>query len=136
MEKERASGRSIRIVYSTTDALDIARKNKDKQVVFLGIGFETTVPTVGASIIAAKTEGIKNYSVLCGHKTMPQALRALVAEGDVKIDGFLLPGHVSAIIGTRPYAFLAARYGKRCVVSGFEPLDILSSVLIDRKSVV
>lgn len=130
LENEKAKGASIRAVYSTDDALDIARKNADKQVVFIGIGFETTAPTVAASIIEAKREVLKNYSVLCGHKTMPEVMAALLDDGDVKVDGFLLPGHVSAIIGTKPYEFLAKKYGKGGVVAGFEPLDIMQAILM------
>ena len=127
LEKEKALGAAIRMVYSSMDALELARKTPGKEVVFLGIGFETTAPTVAQSIIAAKKSGIKNYSVLCGHKTMPEALKVLTNEPKLKIDGFLLPGHVSAIIGVEPYEFLIAR-GKRCVVTGFEPLDILQAI--------
>jgi hydrogenase expression/formation protein HypD len=127
LEKERANGALVKMVYSSMDALDLAKKNPDKEIVFLGIGFETTAPTIAQSIITAKKEKIKNYSVLCGHKTMPEALKVLTGELGSRIDGFLLPGHVSAIIGTGPYAFLPKR-GKRCVVTGFEPLDILQAI--------
>jgi hydrogenase expression/formation protein HypD len=96
----------------------------------LGIGFETTAPTVAQSILIAKKEGIKNYSVLCGHKTMPEVMAALLRDGDVKVDGFLLPGHVSAIIGTKPYEFLAKQYSKGGVVAGFEPLDVMQAILM------
>ncbi len=130
LEKERARGAKIKIVYSTTDALEIAKRNRDKEVVFLGVGFETTAPTVAQSILSAQRLGVKNYSVLCGHKTMPEVLRALVEDRDVGIDGFLLPGHVSAIIGTRQYEFLSKKYNKRCVVAGFEPLDIVQAILM------
>jgi len=130
LEKEKGRGNSIRIVYSSIDALDIARKNPGREVVFLGIGFETTVPTVAISILAAAKEKIKNYSVLCGHKTMPEVLKALVKDGDINVDGFLLPGHVSTIIGARPYQFLSKTYKKRCVITGFEPLDILQGILM------
>lgn len=130
LEQERTAGRSVKVVYSTDDALALARKHRDKEVVFLGIGFETTAPTVAASILAAKKLRINNYSVLCGHKTMPEAIKALVDDSEVQVDGFLLPGHVSAIIGARPYEFLAERYGKRCVIAGFEPVDILESILM------
>jgi len=129
LEIQKASGCDIRTVYSTTDALDIAGRNPSKEIVFLGVGFETTVPTVARSIMIAKKEGIKNYSVLSAHKTMPEALGSL-AGSDLKVDGFILPGHVSAITGTAPYRFLAKTYKKRCVVSGFEPLDILQSILV------
>lgn len=130
LEKEKAKGRDIRIVYSSTDALDFARKNKGKKVVFLGIGFETTAPTTANSILTAKKEGLKNYSVLCGHKTMPAILKTLVEDKTIKADSFLLPGHVSAIIGATPYGFLSADYKKSCVISGFEPVDILQSILM------
>ncbi len=129
LEKERSRGRIIKMVYSSIDALELAKKYPDKEVVFLGVGFETTAPTVAQSIIAAGNARIKNYSVLCGHKTMPEALKVLTEEPELKIDGFLLPGHVSAIIGIKPYAFLAERL-KRCVVTGFEPLDILQAILM------
>ncbi len=130
LEKEKAKGASIRMVYSTEDAIDIAKKNPSKEIVFLGIGFETTVPTVAQSIIRAKEEGIKNYSVLCGHKTMPQVLKTLVSDKRINVDGFLLPGHVTAVIGTRPYEFLARQYKKRCVAAGFEPLDVMQAILM------
>lgn len=129
-EKEKASGCDIRMVYSSTDALEMAGKNPKKEVVFLGIGFETTAPTVAQSIIIAKEKKLKNYSVLCGHKTMPQVLEALVHDKLIKVDAFLLPGHVSAIIGVHPYEFLSKIYKKNCVISGFEPLDILQSILM------
>ena len=135
LEIEKAQGSDIRTVYSTTDALKIAEKYPAKDVVFLGVGFETTTPTVAQSIIIAKKNGIKNYSVLAAHKTMPEALGSLAGSG-LSVDGFILPGHVSAITGSEPYVFLAKTYNKRCVVSGFEPLDILQSIaiLIKQKS--
>jgi len=130
LEKEKASGADIRIVYSSIDALDLARQNPKKEVVFLGIGFETTAPTIAQSILAASREHLKNYSVLCGHKTMPEVLKTLVADKITKIDSFLLPGHVSAVIGSRPYQFLSKKYRKNCVICGFEPTDILQSILM------
>lgn len=130
LEKEKAMGRDIRIVYSSLDALEIAEKNPEAEIVFLGIGFETTAPTVAQSLITAKKKKLKNYSVLCGHKTMPSVLEALVHDKLIKVDAFLLPGHVSAIIGAHPYEFLSKKYKKNCVISGFEPLDILQSVLM------
>jgi hydrogenase expression/formation protein HypD len=130
LDNEKAKGASIKTVYSTDDALEIARRDPGREVVFLGVGFETTAPTVAASIVRAKREGIKNYSVLCGHKTMPEVLGVLVKDNVMDIDGFLLPGHVSTIIGTKPYEFLASDYGKRCVVAGFEPLDIMQAILM------
>jgi len=130
LEKERAKGAAVKMVYSTTDALVLAKKNPSKEVVFLGIGFETTAPTVAQSILAAKKDNVKNYSVLCGHKTMPAALKKLAEDKNIRVDGFLLPGHVSAVIGSRPYEFLAKSYRKRCAIAGFEPLDILQAILM------
>ena len=130
LSEEKAKLADIRVVYSSTDALEIARKNPRKEVVFLGVGFETTVPTVASSIIAAKKEGIANYSVLSAHKTMPEVLAALVKAKDLKVDGFILPGHVSVVIGSKPYEFLSLKFGKRCAVAGFEPLDILEAILM------
>ncbi len=128
LQKERASGRDIRIVYSTLDALDIARKTPEKQVVFLGIGFETTAPTVAASILAADAMGLKNYAVLSAHKRVVPALFALMETPGVCIDGFILPGHVSVIIGADAYRPLFDRFQIPCALAGFEPVDILSAV--------
>lgn len=130
LEKEKASGKMIKMVYSTLDALEIARRNPDKEIVFLGVGFETTVPTVAASIVEAQKEGINNYSVLSAHKTMPNVLEALVKDKDIEVDGFLLPGHVSTVIGSKPYDFLTKKYGIGAVVTGFEPTDILEAILM------
>ena len=130
LEKEKAAGREIRIVYSSLDALEIAERNAKKEIVFLGIGFETTAPTVAQSIIIAKKKKLKNYSVLCGHKTMPEVMKALTSDKSINVDAFLLPGHVSAITGTHPYEFISRVYKKGCVVSGFEPVDILQSILM------
>ena len=102
LERERADGHDVRIVYSTLDALTLARKSPEREFVFLGVGFETTTPTIAASIMMAADEGLKNYSVLGAHKVVPPALEALLA-GPIKLDGFLLPGHVSAIIGSAAY---------------------------------
>lgn len=130
LEKEKARGCSIRIVYSSLDALALAEKNTQKEIVFLGVGFETTAPTVAQSLVIAKHNKMKNYTVLCAHKTMPEVLKELVSDGSMKVDAFLLPGHVSAIIGSKPYGFLSRIYKKNCVISGFEPLDILQSILM------
>lgn len=129
LEIEKAVGCDIRIVYSTDDALALARRNPDKEIVFLGIGFETTAPTVASSIITAAKEGIANYSVLSAHKTMPEVLEALVRDREIKVDGFLLPGHVSVITGVHPYDFLAKKYRTGAVITGFEPIDILQAIL-------
>jgi hydrogenase expression/formation protein HypD len=125
---ERSNGRDVRVSYSPMDAVEIARKESDKQVVFLGIGFETTAPTVAAAVKYARAEGISNFKILSAHKTMPHALKALVANREVNIDAFICPGHVSAIAGTGIYDFLAEQYHIPCVVSGFEPLDMLQAV--------
>jgi hydrogenase expression/formation protein HypD len=129
LEKERAAGGDIRIIYSVLESLEIAKLNPDKKVIFLGIGFETTAPATAAAIIKARQENISNFSVLSAHKIMPPVMKALVEEG-VKIDGFIAPGHVSAITGTSIYNDLALLYGLGVVISGFEPVDIIQSVLM------
>ncbi len=128
LEKERAAGSDIRIVYSTLDAVETARKNPEKNVIFLGVGFETTAPTIAASILEAASQNIKNYTVLCAHKTMPKPMEAIVSGGRVELNGFICPAHVSTIIGAHPYQFLVDKYGKSCVIAGFEPLDVLEAV--------
>lgn len=126
----RAEGADVRVVYSTQDALELARKNQDKEVVFLGIGFETTVPTVAVSLETAKREGIANYSVLSMHKVVPPVLKMLAEDKELIVDAFLDPGHVCAIIGIESLAFLAEDYGKPGVVTGFEALDILEAIVM------
>lgn len=128
LAKEKALGADIRVCYSTREALDIAEQNPERQVVFYGVGFETTAPTVAFSILEAKKRNIKNYSVFSAHKLVPPALKALIESGEVKIDGFILPGHVSVVIGLKAYEFLATDYNVPGVVSGFEPLDILITI--------
>jgi len=125
---EQATGGQVRIVYSTLDALVLARKNPDKKVIFLGVGFETTAPTIAGALIAARREGLNNFFVLCAHKTMPVPMAALTADPQLNIDGYLCPAHVSAIIGANAYRFLAEDRGIPCVVTGFEPLDILQGI--------
>ena len=126
----RAEGADVRIVYSTQDALELARKNQDKEVVFLGIGFETTVPTVAVSLETAKQEGIGNFTVLSMHKVVPPVLRLLAEDAELVVDAFLDPGHVCAIIGIEPLQFMAKDYGKPGVVTGFEALDILEGIVM------
>ncbi|UCG82830.1 MAG: hydrogenase formation protein HypD, partial [Dehalococcoidia bacterium] len=128
LQHVKAEGGDVRIVYSTQDALEIAKENPSKSVIFIGIGFETTAPTVAASILQAEQQGINNYYVLSQHKLCPPVMKALLDFGDVKLNGIICPGHVSAIIGSRPYEFIPRDYGIACVVSGFEPLDILLCV--------
>ncbi len=128
LQKERANGRDIRVVYSTIDALETARKNPGKKIVFLGVGFETTAPTIAASILTAAEARIENYFVYSAHKLVPPALAALMETEDIEIDGFILPGHVSVIIGTSAYSTFSEKYQVPCVVSGFEPADILQAI--------
>lgn len=126
----RGEGADIRIVYSTLDALELARKHPDKDVVFLGVGFETTVPTVAVSIESARHEGLKNFSVLSMHKIVPPVLQALAEDPELEVNAFLDPGHVCSIIGTKSLEFMAKKYGKPSVVTGFEALDILEALVM------
>lgn len=128
LKEMRAKGAKVEICYSPLDSLKIAQENPDMEVVFWGVGFETTIPTVGATILEAKRHEIKNFSVLSMHKLIPPALRFLIESKDVPIDGFLLPGHVSTIIGVTPYTFLAQEFSVPAVISGFEPIDIIMSL--------
>jgi len=125
LQQVKAEGGDVRIVYSTQDALDIARSNSAKSVVFIGIGFETTAPTIAASILEAEQEKMGNYYVLSLHKLCPPVVKALLDSGEVMLDGIVCPGHVSAVIGSQPYEFIPQDYSIACVVSGFEPLDVL-----------
>ena len=127
LDFEHARGADIRIVASTLEALAIAKKEPEKKVVFIGVGFETTVPTVAASLMEARDHKISNYFVLSAHKVMPPAME-LLSQGDVRINGYLCPGHVSTIIGSMPYEPLVQKYGIGCVIGGFEPLDVLQSI--------
>ncbi|MBW1741260.1 MAG: hydrogenase formation protein HypD [Deltaproteobacteria bacterium] len=128
LQKEKGLGADVRMVYSTMDALEIARQNPEKKVVFLGIGFETTAPTIAAAVVAAEAEGIKNFWVLSSHKLLPPAMDALLSGGELDISGFICPGHVTTIIGTAPYEPVVAQYHTPCVIVGFEPLDILQGI--------
>ena len=124
----KARGARIEIVYSPQDALALARASSDRTVVFLGVGFETTAPTVAATILAAKKANLSNFTVLCLHKRVPPALEALCSSGN-RIHGFLLPGHVCAVTGTAPYRFLPEKYRMPSAVAGFEPADILEGLI-------
>ncbi|MFC1899452.1 hydrogenase formation protein HypD [Chloroflexota bacterium] len=128
LQEVKADGADVRIVYSTLDALKMAENNPTKPVIFLGVGFETTAPTIAASIIRAKERNIKNYSVLSMHKITPPAIKVLLDSGEVKLQGLICPGHVSAITGSNAWEFIARDYGIPCVVAGFEPLDILKCI--------
>ncbi|MBU1487185.1 hydrogenase formation protein HypD [bacterium] len=124
----RADGADIRIVYSPLDALEILSQNPSRKVVFFGVGFETTSPNIASTVHSAQKDGVRNFWVYSCHKLIPPAMQALLEAGETKIDGFICPGHVSTIIGSFPYEFIAQDYGVPCVISGFEPLDILASI--------
>jgi hydrogenase expression/formation protein HypD len=130
LETERAAGADVRVVYSPLDALALADKERDRRVVFLGVGFETTAPAVAATVLEAAAREVTNFFVLSDHKVMPPPMRALVEAPDVRVRGFLCPGHVSTVIGSDAYRFLAEDYGASCVVAGFEPLDLLQALLL------
>jgi hydrogenase expression/formation protein HypD len=129
LEKMMAAGSDIRIVLSALDALDIARDNPLKKVIFPGIGFETTSPGTAVTIKQAVKEKVFNFSILCGHKLMPPAMEAIIREG-VRFDGFICPGHVAAITGSVIFDFIPQKHNLGCVVTGFEPVDLLQSVLM------
>ncbi|MBV9851894.1 MAG: hydrogenase formation protein HypD [Armatimonadetes bacterium] len=126
----KAQGADVRMVYSPLDALRLARENPDRQVVFYAIGFETTAPSTALTLQRAKREGTKNFSVFCNHVTIVPPVRALLDSPDLRLDAFIGPGHVSTVIGCRPYEFMAADYGKPVAVAGFEPLDLMQSILM------
>lgn len=128
LEKERSKGADIKIVYSALDSLNIARENSSKNVIFLGVGFETTAPTVAASVVTAHKARIKNFSVLPLFKLVPPALRMIASAPEINVDGFILPGHVSTVIGSTPYEFLPQEFKKPCAIVGFELLDILQGI--------
>ena len=129
-EARTRSGADIRVIYSPWDALNMAEVEPGQRFVFLGVGFETTAPLTAATIQAAKKRDIENFFVLSAHKTMPATMRALAASGEIALHGFICPGHVSTITGIEPYRFLAGEYDKPCVVTGFEPVDVLQGILM------
>ena len=124
----KADGADVRMVYSPIDALKVARDNPDREIVFFGLGFETTMPSTALTILQAEAEGVENFCVFCNHITIVPTLKAILDSPDLKLDGFIGPGHVSMVIGTAPYEFIARAYGKPMVIAGFEPLDILQSI--------
>ena len=124
----KAAGADVRMVYSPLDALRVARENPDREVVFFAIGFETTAPSTALTLKRAKAEGIANFSCICNHVTIVPPLRALLESPDLRLDGFIGPGHVCTVVGARPLEFIPADYGRPVVISGFEPLDILQSI--------
>ena len=128
--EHKARGMDVRIVYSPSDALKLAQVNPDKHVIFFAIGFETTAPSTALTLVRAKTLGIHNFSVFCNHVTIIPAIRAILDSPDMRIDAFIGPGHVSTVIGCRPYEWIAKNENKPVAVSGFEPLDILQSIVM------
>lgn len=128
LQQSRAEGNDIRVVYSALEALDLARQHPDRKIVMVGIGFETTAPTIAASLLQAKLQLSVNYKVLSLHKLTPPVVKVLLDSGEIHIDGIVCPGHVSTIIGSQPYEFIPQTYHIGCVVTGFEPLDILLGV--------
>jgi hydrogenase expression/formation protein HypD len=132
----KSAGADIRMVYSPLDALKIARSNRDRRVVFMAIGFETTAPSTAMTVLRAAAEGLDNFSIFCNHVTIIPAIKAILDSPDLRLSGFIGPGHVSTVIGCRPYEFIPRDHGKPLVVAGFEPLDVLQSVLMLVRQVV
>ncbi|ADI01175.1 MAG TPA: hydrogenase formation protein HypD [Syntrophothermus lipocalidus] len=128
LQEEKARGADVRVVYSPSDALEIARQNPERETVFLGIGFETTAPAVALTIEQAAASGLANFSVWSLHKLVGPALDAVFSDESVKVDGLICPGHVSAVTGVKPYEPVVSRYHKPCVITGFETLDILEGI--------
>ncbi|HEX3756628.1 MAG TPA: hydrogenase formation protein HypD [Rhizomicrobium sp.] len=131
----KADGADIRMVYSPMDALALAKKNPNREVVFFGIGFETTMPSTALTVLAAEREGIVNFSVFCNHITIVPTIKAILDSPGLNIDGFLGPGHVTMVTGTSPYRFIAEYYRRPLVVAGFEPLDVLHSIQMVLKQI-
>ncbi|MGH6679119.1 MAG: hydrogenase formation protein HypD [Bradyrhizobium sp.] len=128
--EHKARGMDVRIVYSPSDALKLAQKNPDRHVLFFAIGFETTAPSTALTLMRAKSLGLPNFSVFCNHVTIIPAIRAILDSPDMRIDAFIGPGHVSTVIGCRPYEWIARNEHKPIAVSGFEPVDILQSIVM------
>ncbi len=131
----KADGADVRMVYSPMDALALAKKHPDREVVFFGIGFETTIPSTALTVLQAKADGVKNFSMFCNHITIVPTIKAILDSPDLQLDGFLGPGHVSMVIGTGPYEFVANYYKRPMVVAGFEPLDVLQSIWMVLKQI-
>jgi hydrogenase expression/formation protein HypD len=126
----KARGADVRMIYSPLDALELARRNPGHEVIFFAVGFETTAPATAVALLAARDGGLRNFSVFCNHVTIAPPLRALLETPGVQIDGFIAPGHVSTVVGTRPYEFIVQEFGRPVVVTAFEPVDILQAVLM------
>ncbi|MFZ4626533.1 MAG: hydrogenase formation protein HypD, partial [Rhodoferax sp.] len=133
--KAKADGADVRMVYSPLDALKLAKDNPEREVIFFGLGFETTMPSTAMTVLQAKKEGIANFSLFCNHITIIPTIKAILDSPDLHLDGFLGPGHVSMVIGTRPYEFIAREYGKPITIAGFEPLDVLHSLWMVLKQI-
>jgi hydrogenase expression/formation protein HypD len=129
LQLARASGGDVRVVYSPLDALELARRNPERQVVLLGVGFETTAPAVAAVLLQAHRAGVDNFTVLAAHRTIPEAMEVLASSPRLALQGFLCPGHVSIILGQEPYEPLARRHGLACAIAGFEPVEILRGLV-------
>src|SRR3982751_2570232 len=132
----KAAGADVRMVYSPLDALKLAKNNPDKTIVFFALGFETTAPSTAMTVLQAAKDKVDNFTVFCNHIMIVPALKALLDSPDLQLDGFVGPGHVSTVIGTRPYEFVPQHYHKPVVVAGFEPLDVLQSVFMLVKQIV
>ena len=128
LQQEKSRGADVRIVYSPLDAINVAASNPDRQVVFVGVGFETTTPLIAATIKRAKEQGLSNFTVVVAHKNVPPAVEAIINDPEVKLDALILPGHVCTITGAEPYRFLAEKYGIPGVVTGFETVDVLQGI--------
>jgi hydrogenase expression/formation protein HypD len=126
----RASGADVRMVYSPLDALELARRHPEREVVFFALGFETTMPSTALTVLQAEADGVRNFSLFCNHITTLPTLKAILDSPGMRIDGFIAPGHVAMVVGARVFEFVARDYGKPIVVTGFEPLDILQSIYI------
>jgi len=131
----KAAGADVRMVYSPLDALKLARENPRREVVFFGLGFETTMPSTAMTVLQADADGVANFSLFCNHITIIPTIKAILDSPDLQLDGFLGPGHVGMVIGTRPFDFIAGHYGKPITIAGFEPLDVLQSMWMVLKQI-
>jgi hydrogenase expression/formation protein HypD len=136
LEKEKSRGADVRVVYSAIDALKIAKDNPKKKIIFLGVGFETTAPTIAATIKTAEVQDIKNFFVYSGHKLIPPAMEVLLKDKKAKVNGFICPGHVSTIIGAKPYEFIPENYNISCVITGFESVDMVEGIYMLIKQII
>jgi hydrogenase expression/formation protein HypD len=136
LHNEKARGADVRIVYSPLDAVALARKIPEKKVVFLGVGFETTTPTVAGAVLAAQSAGLDNFFILCAHKTIPGPMAVLASDPELQVSGYICPAHVSAIIGPTAYQPLVDELNVPCVITGFEPLDMLQGIEMLARQVI